>query len=238
MTEKPLVHVVDDEISVLRSIDFLLSTSGYSVRRWTDGPSFLKGADRSGEACVLLDISMPEMDGLEVLAAMIEAGLDFPVIVLTGHGETNTAVSAMKLGASDFFEKPFDAPKLLDAIEHAFDSLRNRGQLLKHTQWAETQLGKLTQREREVFDGLACGLPNKSIAYDLGISSRTVEVYRANIMTKLEVTSFAAALRVAFATGLGGVEAWDRAHRLARNQQGERAPAPIGMDVAGRTRSD
>jgi len=207
-----LVHVIDDEDSVRRSLDFLLRTAGYRVERWPDGPSFLKGADKAVHACVLLDIRMPGMDGLEVQQSMVRDGFDFPVIVLTGHGDIDMAVRAMKAGAADFLTKPGDRETLLRALDRAFRSIDDREALRERADWARTQLGKLTDREREVLDGLACGYPNKTIAYDLGISSRTVEVYRANVMAKLEVSNFADALRVAFAAGLGSDNRWRRAH--------------------------
>ncbi|MDE8653677.1 response regulator transcription factor [Novosphingobium album (ex Liu et al. 2023)] len=212
MTETRLVHVVDDEDSVRRSLDFLLRTAGYNVERWADGDAFLKGADKSVHACVLLDIRMPGLDGLEVQERMGDAGLDFPVIVLTGHGDISLAVRAMKAGAMDFLEKPFDREKLLRSLAVAFRQIADRETLRDRAQWARAQLGKLTEREREVLDGLACGYPNKTIAYDLGISSRTVEVYRANVMAKLDVGNFADALRVAFAAGLGSEQGWRKTH--------------------------
>lgn len=213
-TGKGLVHVVDDEDAVRRSLDFLLRTAGYSVERWSDGESFLKGADRTLRACVLLDVRMPGIDGLEVLERMADAGLDFPTIVLTGHGDIALAVRAMRTGALDFLEKPFDRERLLESMEHGFRRINDREALREREDWARAQLGKLTEREREVLDGLACGYPNKTIAYDLGISPRTVEVYRANVMIKLEVSNFADALRIAFSAGLGSDPAWRQAHGL------------------------
>lgn len=216
MTEKALVHVVDDEDAVRRSLDFLLRVAGYRVERWPDGEAFLAGADNSVSACLLLDVRMPGLDGLEVLARMPAAGLDFPAIVLTGHGDITIAVQAMKAGAADFLEKPFDSEKLLRSLAIAFGHLADREGQRERAQWARTQLARLTEREREVLDGLSCGYPNKTIAYDLGISSRTVEVYRANVMTKLEVSNFADALRIAFAAGLGSDSAWRVAHGVGQ----------------------
>lgn len=216
MTEKGLVHIVDDEDAIRRSLDFLLRTAGYRVERWPDGEAFLKGADNSVPACVLLDVRMPGLDGLEVQAKMSAAGLDFPVILLTGHGDVALAVQAMKAGAADFLEKPFDREKLLRSVDIAFAQIADRQSQLQRADWACAQLGKLTEREREVLDGLACGYPNKTIGYDLGISSRTVEVYRANVMTKLEVGNFADALRIAFTAGLGSESGWCDAHGVGR----------------------
>lgn len=209
-----LVHVVDDEDSVRRSLDFLLRTEGYRVERWRDGASFLRQADASVQACVLLDIRMPGIDGLEVQQRMVDAGLDFPVIVLTGHGDIDLAVRAMKAGATDFLVKPFERDKLLDSVARGFRQIGDREARQERADWARIQLARLTEREREVLDGLACGYPNKTIAFDLGISSRTVEVYRANVMAKLGVANFAEALRIAFAAGLGSDKHWRQTHSL------------------------
>jgi two-component system, LuxR family, response regulator FixJ len=208
MAEDKSVHVVDDEESIRRSLDFLLRTAGYSVEKWENGEAFLKGADRSVQACVLLDVRMPGMDGLQVQAEMAACGLNMPVIVLTGHGDIGTAVRAMRGGAVDFLEKPFSKDRLLQALEIGFMQLADREGQRRREDWAKAELGKLTEREREVLEGLACGYPNKTIAYDLGISSRTVEVYRANVMEKLGVSNFADALRVAFAAGMGSEREW------------------------------
>lgn len=223
--EVAVVHVVDDEDSVRRSIDFLLRSAGYSVQRWPDGPAFLKGADKTTRACALLDIRMPEMDGLELQRRMADEGFDCPVIMLTGHGDIEQAVRAMKAGAADFLVKPCDRAKLLQALTHAFRLIDDREVLRERADWAHMQLGKLTEREREVLDGLACGYPNKTIAYDLGISSRTVEVYRANVMVKLEVSNFADALLIAFAAGLGSDSRWRKEYRsrTSKGRSGEPA---------------
>lgn len=217
--DRRLVHVVDDEDAIRRSLDFLLSTAGYRVRRWEDGPSFLKGADRFEPACALVDVRMPGMDGLELQTEMKARGFNLPVIVLTGHGDVAMAVKAMQGGAIDFLEKPANRQCILDAVESAFLSHADQETRCGRATWARAQLGRLTDREREVLDGLACGYPNKTIAYDLGISSRTVEVYRANVMEKLEVSSFANALRIAFAAGLGSEQRWLQSHALLSPRQ-------------------
>lgn len=220
MAEGKLVHVVDDEETVRRSLDFLLRTAGYQVEKWPDGESYLKGADRFAPACVLLDVRMPGMDGLEVQSAMARGGFNLPVIVLTGHGDIVTAVRAMQAGAVDFLEKPFERERLLQALEIGFVQLADQDGRRERETWAKTQLALLTQREQEVLDGLACGYPNKTIAYDLGISSRTVEVYRANAMEKLGVSNFADALRVAFAAGLGSEKDWRQKYSVGSAGQG------------------
>ena len=220
MAASKLVHVVDDEDSVRRSLDFLLRSAGYRTERWEDGEAFLKGTDKAEPACVLLDVRMPGMDGLQVQAEMANRGYNLPVVVLTGHGDISTAVRAMQGGAIDFLEKPFNRERLLEALEIGFTRIEDREGARKREEWAKTEVGKLTEREKEVLEGLACGYPNKTIAYDLGISSRTVEVYRANVMSKFEVSNFPDALRVAFAAGLGSEKKW----RETYNVGGAKAP--------------
>lgn len=203
MTDRPLIHVVDDEESVRRSASFLLKTSGYAVRTWESGTAFLKEVRHAETGCILLDVRMPEMDGLEVQQQLNERGVTMPVIVLTGHGDVGTAVKAMKAGAVDFLEKPFATDALEDSIRRAFERLDAEKNVMVRAADAEVVLGVLSEREREVLEGLAQGYPNKTIAYDLGISPRTVEVHRANIMTKLKARSLSEALRIAFAAGMG-----------------------------------
>jgi two-component system response regulator FixJ len=139
------------------------------------------------------------MDGLEVQAALRGKGVGLPVVIMTGHGDVSLAVQAMKAGAIDFIEKPFEKAVLISAIEHAVDRLKRSANDRGRADDAAVRLQVLTPREREVLDGLAKGLPNKTIAYDLGISPRTVEIHRANLMTKLGVRSLSEALRIAFA---------------------------------------
>jgi two-component system response regulator FixJ len=203
MADRRLIHIVDDEEAIRRSASFMLKTSGFDVQAWPSGIAFLKEARNAPIGCVLLDVRMPEMDGLEVQQALLTNGITMPVIVLTGHGDISIAVRAMKAGAVDFIEKPFEKAILLEAIEIAFDRLGDREARAGRAEDARTAIASLTAREQDVLDGLAQGLPNKTIAYDLGISPRTVEVHRANVMTKLGVRSLSEALRIAFAAGLG-----------------------------------
>lgn len=203
MSDRKLVHIVDDEDAIRRSASFMLKTSGYAVETWPSGTAFLKEIRHVPEGCVLLDVRMPEMDGLEVQQALLERGVTMPVIVLTGHADVSIAVRAMKAGAVDFLEKPFEKAVLLAAIETAFARMASADGAAARAAEADVILAVLTPREREVLEGLAQGLPNKTIAYDLGISPRTVEVHRANLMAKLDVRSLSDALRLAFAAGLG-----------------------------------
>jgi two-component system, LuxR family, response regulator FixJ len=203
MADRRLIHIVDDEEAIRRSASFMLKTSGFDVETWPSGVAFLKEARQVANGCVLLDVRMPEMDGLEVQQALLDRGIALPVIVLTGHGDISIAVRAMKAGAVDFLEKPFEKTRLLDAIEAAFARLEDKAGRADRAQDAAVVIASLTAREQDVLKGLAKGLPNKTIAYDLGISSRTVEVHRANLMSKLKVRSLSEALRIAFAGGLG-----------------------------------
>jgi len=204
MTDRKLIHIVDDEDALRRSASYMLKTSGYAVETWQSGAAFLKEVRHVADGCILLDIRMPEIDGLTVQRTLGERGVTMPIVIMTGHGDIGIAVEAMKAGAVDFLEKPFEKVKLLSAIEAAFQRLSAADGASARAAEAEVILGCLTPREREVLDGLAQGLPNKTIAYDLGISPRTVEVHRANVMTKLDVRSLSDALRIAFAAGMGG----------------------------------
>ncbi|GAA0336486.1 response regulator FixJ [Sphingomonas oligophenolica] len=200
--DKRLVHVVDDEEAIRRSLGFLLRTSGFSVSVHESGVAFLKEVKTAEPGCILLDVRMPDMDGLAVQEELNARGVTMPVIVLTGHGDISIAVRAMKAGAVDFLEKPFEKPLLMDAIDRAFERLERREEAAVSEHDAQVRVAALTAREQDVLRGLVRGLPNKTIAYDLGISPRTVEVHRANCMTKLDVRSLSEALRIAFAAGL------------------------------------
>ena len=197
--EARLVHIVDDDEAIRRSVSFALKTSGFQVRVYGNGEEILKSAPDLETGCILLDIRMPGMDGLEVQEALKSKGVTLPVVIMTGHGDVTLAVRAMKAGAIDFIEKPFEKAVLLLAIEHGISRLKQSASTVKEAKDASVRLQLLTARERDVLDGLAKGLPNKSIAYDLGISPRTVEIHRANLMAKLGVRSLSEALRIAFA---------------------------------------
>ena len=203
MIDKKRVHIVDDEDAIRRSAGYMLKTSGYAVETWQSGTAFLKEVRHVEYGCILLDVRMPDIDGLDVQRTLAERGVTMPVVIMTGHGDIGIAVRAMKAGAVDFLEKPFEKAVLLSAIEDAFERIAATDGASARAAEAEIILGSLTAREREVLDGLAQGLPNKTIAYDLGISPRTVEVHRANVMTKLDVRSLSDALRIAFAAGMG-----------------------------------
>lgn len=193
------VHLVDDDEAIRRSVGFMLKTSGFQIQSYDSGVELLKNAGSLKQGCILLDIRMPGMDGLEVQQALRERGVALPVIIMTGHGDVTLAVKAMKAGAVDFIEKPFEKAALLSSIELGLERLKRTELDRDHIADAAVRLKVLTPRERDVLNGLAKGLPNKTIAYDLGISPRTVEIHRANLMTKLEVHSLSEALRIVFA---------------------------------------
>lgn len=202
MSESFPIYVVDDDEAIRRSLSFMLKTSGFAVKLFEGGTAFLKEAADLAPGCVLLDVRMPDIDGLAVQRELRARGIMLPVVIMTGHGDIDMAVTAMKAGASDFIEKPFEKAALLGCIEAARRvAVADRGANARADD-ARSRLNILTEREREVLDGLVEGLPNKTIAYDLGISPRTVEIHRANLMQKLEVKSLAEALRIAFHAGV------------------------------------
>jgi two-component system, LuxR family, response regulator FixJ len=197
-----IVHLVDDDEAIRRSAGFMLKTSGFKVSIYASGVELLKEARDLAPGCILLDVRMPEMDGLQVQEALRERGIGFPVIVMTGHGDVAVAVQAMKAGAVDFIEKPFEKAVLLSSIEEGFSRIEHAGRSRARAEEALVRLQALTPREKDVLEGLVRGHPNKTIAYDLDISPRTVEIHRANLMSKLGVASLSEALRIAFAAGL------------------------------------
>ena len=203
MGDRRIIHLVDDEESIRKAASFALKTAGYDVIAYTSGVEFLRTAKSAEVGCVILDVRMPEMDGLQVQTTMAARGINMPVIVLTGHGDVSVAVQAMKGGAIDFLEKPFEKAALLEAVRRAFARLDDVDLRALESSEAEVRVAALTPRAQEVLEGLANGLPNKTIAYDLGCSSRTVEVHRASLMAKLEVRNLSEALRIAFAAGFG-----------------------------------
>jgi len=201
MTAERIVYLVDDDEAIRRSTGFMLKTSGYKVQSFVSGDAFLNDARTLETGCVLLDIRMPGKDGLDVQKELLEHGIPLPVIIMTGHGDIAMAVAAMKSGAVDFIEKPFEKAVLLSALEDGFGRIEQSGHRAVLAEQATIRLSSLTPRECDVLRGLIEGLPNKTIGYDLGISPRTVEIHRANVMTKLSVRSLSEALRIAFAAG-------------------------------------
>jgi two-component system response regulator FixJ len=197
LASSDIVHVIDDDADVRQSLAFLLSTVGLAVRVHDSATSFLKILHEVQDGCIVTDVRMPGMDGIELQRRLRSDGNPIPVIVITGHGDIALAVDAMKAGAVDFIEKPFDDEVLIGAIKASL--LRRAGDRERNTRTAEARarLKLLSQREREVLDGLVAGKPNKIIAHELDISARTVEIYRANVMTKMQADSLSALVRMA-----------------------------------------
>lgn len=197
MAGNDIVHVIDDDAEVRQSLAFLLSTVGLGVRVHESADAFLKALPEIQEGCIVTDVRMPGIDGIELQRRLAATGLKLPVIVMTGHGDIALAVQAMKAGAIDFLEKPFDDETLIAAIEAAL--ARRAGDRERNARVLEVRdrLKLLSARERQVMDGLVAGKPNKIIAHELGISARTVEIYRANVMTKMQADSLAELVRMA-----------------------------------------
>lgn len=199
LTDDAIVHVIDDDDAVRGSLGFLLDCAGLTVRAWESAEAFVAAAGYRSGGCVLSDVRMPGLDGLALQHRLRELGSDLPLILMTGHGDVPMAVAALKAGAVDFLEKPFDDDALLAAVRAALARGR-AGQVRQAEQNGSAQrLAALTPRERQVLDGLVAGLPNKTIAYDLGISARTVEVHRARVMQKTAARNLPELVRLALA---------------------------------------
>jgi two-component system response regulator FixJ len=185
MSGTATIHVVDDDAAMRDSLRFLLEASGFAVRTFDSASAFLASGP-TGLGCVLTDIRMPEIDGLALLRRLREQGVQLPVIVMTGQGDIAIAVQAMKAGAIDFLEKPFDDATLIEAVGKAQKQSEKLQEVADASAEAAARLATLTPREREVFDLLVAGLPNKAIANNLGASPRTIEVHRARVFEKLK----------------------------------------------------
>lgn len=201
MTNSQVVHVIDDDIAVRQSLAFLLSTAGLAVRVHESAVAFLEALPSAQGGCIVTDIRMPEMDGLELQRRLRAQKVQLPVIVITGHGDVALAVEAMKAGAVDFIEKPFDDEVLIASIRTALGRHARDGEREARVAEVRGRRKLLSEREGEVLDGLVAGKPNKIIAHDLGISARTVEVYRANLMTKMQAGSLSELVRMVLLDG-------------------------------------
>ncbi|GAA0734017.1 response regulator transcription factor [Sphingomonas japonica] len=193
------VHIVDDDAAIRESLSLVLATAGHRVHCWEDGCGFLAAAAALGPACAILDVRMPLIDGLAVQREVVALRLPIAVIILTGHADVPSAVRTLRAGAVNFLEKPVETSALLQAVTDALATIDPGGGSDHAEAQARRKLALLSPRELEVLRGLAAGKQNKSIAIDLGISHRTVEVYRANIMEKLDAASLSEVLYVAFA---------------------------------------
>jgi two-component system, LuxR family, response regulator FixJ len=198
MASDAMVHLIDDDDGVRQAVAFLLTTSGFAVRVYESAPLFLDALASVQPGCIVTDVRMPRMDGLTLQRELKARGCLLPVIVITGHADVPLAVEAMKAGALDFIEKPFHDESLLTAIRVAIDRRTRDFRRDDEASAIKTRLESLSPREREVLEGLIAGLPNKSIAYDLKISARTVEVHRANLMARMGARSVADLVRMVF----------------------------------------
>ncbi len=196
-----VVHIVDDEEPVRKSLAFLLTMAGFTVRVHESASSFLATAPTIGKACLVTDLRMPDISGVELLNRLSEINVAIPTIVVTGHGDVPLAVAAMKAGASDFIEKPFEEEVLVEAIKRAANRLDEVFEL-EDVSAIRSHYEQLSDREREIMSAVVTGLPNKTIAYDLSISPRTVEVHRANIMAKMQAGSLPELVRMTIALEL------------------------------------
>ncbi|HEV7660985.1 MAG TPA: response regulator [Allosphingosinicella sp.] len=196
------VYVVDDDRDVRRSLSFMLGAAEIKSHPYGSGIDFLDALPDLEPGCILLDLRMPQMDGFHVMTALAERNVDWPVVVMTGHGEIPIAVRAMKLGAVDFIEKPFSEAALLACFAQAFTLLEERAVSGKRRRAAHERAATLTVREKEVLASLLAGLSNKQIAQALGISLRTVEMHRGNMMDRLGASSLAEALTLALEAGI------------------------------------
>ncbi|MDI4664467.1 response regulator [Xanthobacter autotrophicus] len=200
-----VIHVIDDDEAVRQSLVFLLATAGHTVLEHPSARHFVEAGLPAADptiSCIITDVRMPDMTGIDLLHHLKDKGSTVPVIVVTGHGDVPLAVEAMKLGAADFLEKPFDDVAILDTVKSALSRREKAHQHDALREQVTERIAALSQRERQVLECLVAGQANKTIAYELGISPRTVEVYRANVMTKMKAQSLSELVRMALLAGL------------------------------------
>jgi len=202
MPHEPVIYVIDDDDAVRHSLEFLLKTAGLAVRSFESAKAFLDVLPQVESGCIVTDVRMPEITGVDLLRRIKELKLDIPVVVITGHGDVTLAVEAMKIGAVDFLEKPFDDDLLLAVVRSALSTDADAAKRKAENAEILDKLAALSNRERQVLEGLVAGKPNKVIAFDLGISPRTVEIYRANVMTKMSANSLSDLVRMAMMAGI------------------------------------
>ncbi len=196
------IYVIDDDDAVRQSLEFMLKAAGIKACCFESAKAFLEVLPQVQAGCVVTDVSMPEITGIDLLRHVMKTKPDLPVIVITGHGDISLAVEAMKVGAIDFLEKPFDARQLLTAVRTALSQDADTGKRKAELAVIQDKLAALSNRERQVLEGLVAGSANKNIAFDLGISPRTVEIYRANLMTKMAANSLSDLVRMAIMAGI------------------------------------
>ena len=196
-SEALVVHVIDDDEAMRQSLAFLFRTARIQAETYESASAFLSALPQIKVGCVVTDVRMPGLSGLDLLRRLRELNIGVPVIVITGHGDVPLAVEAMKGGAADFLEKPFDDEALLGAVRSALSKNATDHERQAQKSAIKERLASLSNRERDVLQGLVAGNPNKTIAYDLGISPRTVEIYRANVMTKMQAGSLSDLVRMA-----------------------------------------
>jgi two-component system response regulator FixJ len=204
MAHDGVVHLIDDDDAVRQAVAFMLTASGYAVRTYDSAISFLKGLATVQPGCIVTDMRMPGMDGLELQREIKHRQVDLPVIIMTGHGDVPLAVAAMKAGAVDFIEKPFNDRVLLASIGLAIERQARESQRDAEVADLHAKVARLSPRERQVLEGLVAGHANKTIAYDLKLSPRTVEVHRANVMVKMGAASLSDLVRMAFVVRAAG----------------------------------
>lgn len=202
MASDPVVYVIDDDQGARDSLTFLLGSAQFTVRAYESASAFLDAIPAAAGGCVITDVRMPEIDGIELLRRLKNRKISWPVIVITGQADVPLAVEAIKQGAVDFIEKPYNADALLDAVRAALSSHEKSAAQDSERAAVQGRIAALSPRERQVLEGLVAGRPNKVIAYDLGISNRTVEIYRANVMTKMQATSLSHLVRMALIVAL------------------------------------
>ena len=208
MSDSPLIHIVDDDTDVRDSLRALLESVGYRCIAYASGGAFLSSAPKRGMACAIVDVRMPGMDGLALMGELLQRKIQIPVILATGFSDVPLAVRAMKAGAVDFIEKPCRLPELQAAITRALAIAEKDKKIETEEEEARQRLSRLTQRERDVFDLLIVGDANKTIAYRLSISPRTVEIHRARVLEKLQARSLPELVRLALAeNGAAGTPA-------------------------------
>jgi two-component system response regulator FixJ len=204
------VHVIDDDEAVRHSLAFLLGTAKIDVKTYDSAKAFLEAAENIKSGCIITDVRMPEVSGIDLLRRLKDLKIDLPVIVITGHGDVPLAVEAMKIGAAEFLEKPFDDEVMLAAVRSALNRQAAISKRQAERADIDNRLAALSNRERDVLEGLVTGLANKQIAFNLGISPRTVEIYRANLMAKMQASSLSDLVRMALIAEILASEAEGR----------------------------